>query len=203
MARPRDSFWTMMMSGDEVSRRRRRADGHSVGVGEPERAVVEALHTEPALVHQSMVSRAEQHEVVERGLAALGPVLDVMAMQPLGGGAAGEAAPLVAARERTAYGWGDAAGSAPHTERLAVGAVHHGDDSRIAAKPPGGLRRDGGAVLDFTASRASVREYIGLDVDHDFVAVGCKHRGIARFEHPLGPSTPAHRRGAPCATALG
>ena len=140
------------------------------------------------------MGRTEQHEVVERGLPALGPVLNVMAVQAVGSGAAGEAAPLVAARERSAYGWGDAAGAPPDAERFAVGTIHHGDDSRIAAQPSGSLRRDGGAVLDFTAPRASVREHFGLDMDHDFVPVRRKRRRIARFEHPFGH--PRQRIGA-------
>ena len=80
----------------------------------------------------------------------------------------------------------DAAGAAPDTEWLAVGAIDDGDDTCIAAEPPGGLRRDGGAVLDFAAPRASVREDIGLDMDDDFVTVRGKGRRIARFEQPLG-----------------
>ena len=60
----------------------RGTDGHSVGVGEPERAVVEALDVEAALVHQPMVGRAEQDEVVERGFPAPDPVPDVVAVQP-------------------------------------------------------------------------------------------------------------------------
>ena len=149
----------------------RGSDGHSVGVGEPERAVVEALHVEPALVHQPVVGRAEQDEVVERRLPALGPVLDVMAVQPVSGGAAGEAASAVAARERAAHRGRNAAGASSYAQRLAIRTVHHGDDSGIAAQPPGGLRRDGGAVLDFTAPRASIREDFGSDIDDDFVAV--------------------------------
>ena len=64
-----------------------------------------------------------------RGLPAVGPVLDVMAMQAVGSGAAGEATSAVAARERTTHRGRDAAGAPPHTERLAVGAIHDRDDS--------------------------------------------------------------------------
>ena len=69
-----------------------------------------------------------------------------------------------------------------------------GDDACVAAQPPGGLRRYGGAVLDFTAPRPAVGEDLGLDMDHDFVAVRREHRSIARFEHPLGH--PRQRIGA-------
>ena len=44
---------------------------------------------------------AEQDEVVERGLPALGPVFDVMTVEAVRGRAAGEAAPAVSVRECT------------------------------------------------------------------------------------------------------
>ena len=154
-------------------------DGHSVGVGEPERAVVEALDVEPALVHEPVVGRAEQNEIVERGLTALGPMPNVMAVQALGGGTAGEAAPAVAVRECAAHCRRNAAGAASDAQRLAVGTVHHGDDAGVAAEPPGGLRRDGRVVLDFAAPGASVREHTGLDVDDDFVPIRRERRRSA------------------------
>ena len=155
-------------------------------VGEPERTVVEPLHVEPALVHQPVMGRAQQDQVVEGGLPAVGPVPHVMAVEPMGGGAAGKSASAVADRERATHRGRDAAGSAPHTERLAVRAVHDRDDAGIAAQPSGSLRRDGGAVLDFTASRPAVGEHFRLHIDHNSVAVGCEGRRIARFEQPLG-----------------
>ena len=63
------------------------SDCQPVRIGEPERSVIEALHVESALVHQPMVGRTQKDEVVERGLPAVGPVLDVMAVEPMGGGA--------------------------------------------------------------------------------------------------------------------
>ena len=83
----------------------------ALGVGEPERAVVVALDVVSALVHETMVRRAEQDEIVKRGLSTLGPVSEVVAVQTLGGRAAGETASAVSVRERAAYrGW-DAAGA--------------------------------------------------------------------------------------------
>ena len=184
-----------MVSGEEVSRGCGGADGHSVGVGEPERAVVEALHVESALVHEPMVGRAEQHEVVERGLATVGPV-------PGRGGRAG--AGWRDSRGSGSRGRGsrsarrtdvrNAAGAPSYAQRLAVGSIDDGDDAGVAAQPPGGLRRDGRAVLDFAAPRASVCKHIGLDMDDDFVPVRRKRRRIVRFEHPLGH--PRQRIGA-------
>ena len=120
-----------------------------------------------------------------------------MAMEAVSGGAAGEAAPAVAARKCAAYRGRNAAGTPPHAERLAVRTVHHGDDTGIAAQPSGGLRRNGGAVLDFATSGPAVRKHVGLDVYDDFVAVRGKRRRIAGFEQPLGHPRqrigPAHR----------
>ena len=117
---------------------------------------------------------------------AVGPVLDVMAVEPIGGGTAGEAAPAVAAQERAAHRGRDAAGASSDAERLAVRTIHDRDDSGIAAQPSGGLRRDGGAVLEFAASRPAVGEHFGFDMYDDFVPVRRKYRDIVRFEHPLG-----------------
>ena len=162
--------------------------------GEPERAVVEALNVESALVHQPVMGRAQQDEVVEGGLPAVGPVLDVMAVEPMGDGAARKSASAVAARERAAHRRRNAAGAPPDAERLAVCTVHDRNDARIAAQPPGGLRRNGGAVLDFAASGPAVGKHVGLDMNDDFVAVGCERRRISGFEQPLGH--PRQRIGA-------
>ena len=109
-------------------------------------------------------------------------------------GQPGKAAPAVAAEQGSAYRRRNAAGTPPHTERLPIRTIHHGHDSGVAAQPSGGLRRDGGAVLDFAASRSAVGEHFGLDMDDDFVPVGCERRCVARFEQSLGH--PRQRIGA-------
>ena len=65
MASPSASFWMTIVSGDEVSRRFGGADGQPVRVGEPERAVIEAPHVESTLVHQPVMGRTQEDEVVE------------------------------------------------------------------------------------------------------------------------------------------
>ena len=109
----------LVLVNDDVGRRclaLRRADRPSVRGGEPERPVVEALHIEPSLVHQPVVGRAEHHEVVERSLPALRPMFDVMPVQPVDGGTAGEAAAAVAVEQRRGAspgGWRGCAGPRP------------------------------------------------------------------------------------------
>ena len=91
-----DESKRFVLDDDGVGRRclawHRRVDCQSVRIGEPERAIVEALHVEPALVHQSMVGRARQDGIVKRGLPADGLVPHVMTVEAMGGGAAGESA---------------------------------------------------------------------------------------------------------------
>ena len=100
-------------------------------------------------------------------------------------GQPGEATSAVAVGERAAHRGRDAAGAPPDAQRLAVRAIHHRDDSGVAAQPPGGLCRDGGAVLDFAAPGPAIREHFRLDMNHDFVPVRRERWGIARLEHPL------------------
>src|SRR5438093_13332929 len=57
-----------------------------------------------ALVHQPVMALAQEHAVVEVGLAALDPVHQVMAVAPGGGTLAGRpAAVLIADRQRLAH----------------------------------------------------------------------------------------------------
>ena len=86
-----------IVSGDDDAGRGRLARGRhsyrvSVRVGEAQRPVVEAPYIEAALLYQAVVHRAQQQEVVERGLSALGPVVHVVPVQAMGGRAAGESA---------------------------------------------------------------------------------------------------------------
>jgi len=53
-------------------------DDSAVWSTEPYAVVGGALNAEPVFVHQSVVMAAEQHEIVDRGVAAICPVADVM-----------------------------------------------------------------------------------------------------------------------------
>jgi hypothetical protein len=67
-----------------------------------------------AFVDEAVVAAADQEEVVEVGLAAAGPVLDVVAVDVHAVFAAGEAAMVVARPERACYrGWGWCASFGP------------------------------------------------------------------------------------------
>ena len=63
----------------------RAADGQPVRIGEPERAIVEAPHVESALVHQPVMGRTKEDEVVERQQFPLArPVVTHGGLEPLG-----------------------------------------------------------------------------------------------------------------------
>ena len=67
-----------------------------------------------------MVIRAQQHQVVQLGGAAVFPVPDVVGMQAAGGAAAGDRAVAVAVLECPAQPAVDLAGGAPGADGLAV-----------------------------------------------------------------------------------
>ena len=76
-----------------LGRHKRVGDHPAAGIAEDELASSLALDRVGGLVKEAMVVTAEEDQVVELGLAAMGPVLDVVGVEP---------APVVAAREATA-----------------------------------------------------------------------------------------------------
>src|SRR4051812_27633315 len=106
-----------------------------------ELAVGLPLHREPALVHQAVMPPAELDEVLRGGLPSLGPVLDVVILDPAAVRTTWEPAAAVAFIQ-----------GAPHTSRdrsaLASDAprpiqtVGHRDPRGIAGEPPCRLRGD-------------------------------------------------------------
>jgi hypothetical protein len=88
------------------------------------------------VVDGAVVVAAEQGEVVEGGVAAVGPVGEVVGVAHQGwAGAAGEGAVLVAGHEGGPQGGGDQAVGAAEVEDLAGGAVDGGDDLGVAGEP--------------------------------------------------------------------
>ena len=95
---------------------------------------------------------AEQDEVVEAGLAAVGPVVSVVGVEVMPVGAAGPLAGLVVAGlERLAeLGW-DGAAFASDGERRPV-PFGDRERSRVAAEAAGGFGADDGAIVELAAS---------------------------------------------------
>jgi len=71
---------TMQQSFDAAAGRQSRMflDEATIGPAEADVAVGRPLDAEPAFVHQPVVMTAEQSEIVDRGVAAIRPVTDVM-----------------------------------------------------------------------------------------------------------------------------
>jgi hypothetical protein len=91
------------------------------------------------------MAAAEQDQVAQLGLAAVGPVPDVVAIaQPQA--AAREAAAAVAVLEGAAKGWRDGAGSPPHVEQGTLRAVPHHDQRGVAGEAAGRFRGNVGAA---------------------------------------------------------
>jgi hypothetical protein len=68
-------------------------DHTAIGPTEADAVVIGPLNAEPAFMHQSMVMAAEQNKIVDRGVTAIRPVLNVMRI---------DKAAMVAARETAA-----------------------------------------------------------------------------------------------------
>ena len=91
-----------------------------------------------SVVDGAVVLSAEQDQVVQGGVAAVGPVPDVVGVGPgWGAVAAGKGAAAVADGERGAQGGWDQAGAAADVEGLAVRVEHDPGDGGVAADPPG------------------------------------------------------------------
>jgi len=100
---------------------------------------------------------AEQDEVVEARLAAVGPVLDVMCVGPLGRAvAAGEAAAAVAQDQGAADGGRDGAYRATDIERLAAAADGDAGDGGIAGEATDQVGDDRARPAQLTRGRAGL-----------------------------------------------
>ena len=107
----------------------------TVGPHEEPRIVEVFFDAEAALVHERMVSRAKQEQVVERGLTAVGPVLDVVAVEEAPVPAAGEAAAVpvscpYGALDGLRYG----AGLAADAERFTLFILGQDDGVAVATQ---------------------------------------------------------------------
>jgi len=68
----------------------------AAALDEAPRAIVQPLDDDPTLVHRPVMRTAQRHEIRQLGLAALGPVLDVVPVDVALVRAAGEHTALVA-----------------------------------------------------------------------------------------------------------
>src|SRR5437762_531967 len=115
---------------------------------EHEDAVVGRCDSEAALVHERVVKAAERDEVRELRLAAIGPVLDVVALRETRAVAPREAAAAVARAQRALQSKRDAACLAADVQRLAVRTLDDADERAVAAEPSHRVERERRAVVE-------------------------------------------------------
>ena len=89
-----------------------------------------------------MVAAAEQDQVVEVGLAAVGPVHDVVGVQPTRSRAAGSPAVPVPVLQEPEDVQGNGAGAAPQLDGHASGVLDDGLTDRVTGQPSRGDVRD-------------------------------------------------------------
>src|ERR687889_2148080 len=90
------------------------------------------------VVDDVVVVIAEQHQIVQGGRSAVGPVPDVMGVgPPRWSSAAGERAASVAGDQGPAQPDWDGAGGSADVQRLGVRAQPGGDDGGLAGQPAG------------------------------------------------------------------
>src|SRR3954469_25300421 len=114
---------------------------------------------------------AQLDEVVQRGGTAVGPMVDVVSVQPPVLVAAGKAAALVAAAQRPAERGRDRARLATNRQGLAI-ALDDRDDRGVAAQPARGLDRQRGAAFELAApAQVATGQRRRVDVNDDLVAI--------------------------------
>src|SRR5260370_20901392 len=138
-----------------VAAGQRGAGGHglAVGAGEGEPAGGGGDQVAEG-VDDDVVGFAEQDQVAEPGLAALGPGGDVVDVGAAGVAAGVLGAALVALADGAAQRGGGLAVPAPGVEQGAVVVVQHPGHGGVAGQGPRGGRADGGGVVEVAACRA-------------------------------------------------
>ena len=103
-------------------------------VDESPRSIVEALDAEAALMHGAVMETAQRDEVRQFRCAAIGPMVDVVAVDVSHVPASGEHTAPVARFERATQRGRDAARLAAHVERLPAFVFANLDDTCIAGE---------------------------------------------------------------------
>ena len=120
-------------------RRWLRRQRHAVRAQEPELPGGVSYHLKALFVHRAVVEPAAQHQVLQPGLPAVGPVHDVVGVA-VAGVAAGELAlAAIAVQQGAAQGGRDRTRPAADLRHLAVGAVAQRHEGGIAGDAAGRL----------------------------------------------------------------
>ena len=115
-----------------------------------------SLHVKTTLMHQTMVMRTQLHKVIERCSAAIGPMLNVVAVQVASRTAAGETTALIAGEQCAFQRGSNGARLATNVERLAFGIFDDTHNARIARQAANRVRSEVRAVVQMAATIAIV-----------------------------------------------
>ena len=91
---------------------------------------------------------AQQYQVLQAGVATIGPVLDVVTIDEMGIGAAGEAATVVSEAQRPADGGRNGPGFTADGQRFAVFILGQLDEGAVAGNAAGCFRGNMWAVVE-------------------------------------------------------
>ena len=150
---------------------RMRLDVAVVGAREANAAAGGPLDSEPALVHQAVVMTAEQQQVVDRGLAAVRPVFDVMRIDETTLRTAREAATRVAGPQRPAQRRGNCAGLAADSERIARGILGDPQQAAVASDATDRVGRQSRTAVECRAAVGVGAKRFRGNVHDDLVAL--------------------------------
>ena len=139
-------------------------------------------------MNKVMVMSAEQHQVIQAGFAAIGPVFDVMPIDESAVCAPREAAAAIPDAERAAHWRWNRPGTAPDGQWLSVFVLLDAHHRAIASDSPRCFRGNVGAIVDvgysFAAEGRSHKFFRTMlmrrshNMDNDLVAI---RRGTRRF----------------------
>lgn len=162
----------------------------TAGVEPPDRSILVALDRPPVLVHQPVVERAGQHQIVQVRATAVAPPDDVVRFGEPPRAAPGEPAFPVSVSDLPDHPRRGLAREATEADDLPGTVLGHDLHPRVAEQAPHRVGMHGRPVLDLTAAGPGL-EAVGPGVDH--------HRGPVRIRvlRPARRAEGHQRVGAP------
>jgi hypothetical protein len=82
-----------------------------------------------------------------------------------------ESTAAIASVERAANRWRNTTRLTPDVERLSLRALHDADNAGITRESTRRLHREGRAVLEFAAARATLSQSLRIHMNNDLVSV--------------------------------
>ncbi len=140
-------------------------NGSTIGPHEIPTPLIVLADVITAFMNQAVMPTAQQHRVFQAGLAAIGPVADVVGIHEARVGASGKGAATVSRPQCTLHRRRHRALLAPHVQGLAVGTIHHRHHAAIAAQPLDRLHRQVRAPF-------AALERCAIHVNHDLIRIG-------------------------------